>query len=131
MSKSLFQRAHPAGAGPGGPAKAGFSRRVFLVRGSLAAGAAAVVGSIPNVGSLLTSAESDAPAAEGGAASAASAASAATAGAELSSSASEPIIAHVVDAGTGEINLYQGTAQVVVRNPGLAQAVARLAQAHG
>lgn len=128
MSKSLFQRAHPAGAGPGGPAKAGFSRRVFLVRGSLAAGAAAVVGSIPNVGSLLTSAESDAPAAEGGAA---SAASAATAGAELSSSASEPIIAHVVDAGTGEINLYQGTAQVVVRNPGLAQAVARLAQAHG
>jgi hypothetical protein len=39
----------------------------------------------------------------------------------------EPIVAHVVNASTGEISLYQGTQQIVTRSPAIAQAIARLA----
>jgi hypothetical protein len=42
-------------------------------------------------------------------------------------SSGTPLIAHVVDASTGEINLYQGTEQIVTRNPQLAQALLRAA----
>jgi hypothetical protein len=110
----------PADNGPG-PTPSGLTRRAFLVWSSLAAGAAAVIGSVPGVGSILTTAEADSPEIEGGAGPAAGA------GAELGPAVSQPIVAHVVDVGTGEINFYQGTAQVVARNPGLAQAIARLA----
>jgi hypothetical protein len=135
MASGLFQRGREpanavptaADAEPGamesepGPARSGLTRRAFLVRGSLAAGAAAVIGSVPGVGGILTTAEADAPEIEGGAGPAAGA------GAEVGPAVGQPIVAHVVDVGTGEINFYQGTAQVVARNPGLAQAIARLA----
>jgi hypothetical protein len=117
----------PAGNEPG-PARSGLTRRAFLVRSSLAAGAAAVIGSVPGVGSILTTAEADAPDVEGGAPDVeGGAAPAAGASAEVGPAVSQPIVAHVVDVGTGEINFYQGTAQVVAHNPGLAQAIARLA----
>jgi hypothetical protein len=100
--------------------KSSLSRRAFLVRGSLVAGAAATIGSIPNLGSLLSTSEADAP--DIGAA-----APEAATGVEAGSGAGEPLVAHVINAGTGEINLYQGTNQIVARSPGLAQALARLA----
>jgi hypothetical protein len=135
MASALFPRGkEPAGAAPPSgeaqpepaenerrPARSGLTRRAFLVRSSLAAGAAAVIGSVPGVGSILTTAEADAPDVEGGAAPAVGAS------AEVGPAVSQPIVAHVVDVGTGEINFYQGTAQVVAHNPGLAQAIARLA----
>jgi hypothetical protein len=70
---------------------------------------------------MLATAEADSPEIEGGAGTAAGT------GAEIGPTMSQPLVAHVVDVGTGEINLYQGTEQVVARNPGLAQAIARLA----
>jgi len=127
MALRLFQRARQQGTDEAeglGPAPTGFSRRAFLVRSSLAAGTAAVIGSVPGIGGLLTTAEPDAPELEGGAASAGAAA-------EVTPASAEPIVAHVVDVGSGEINFYQGTAQVMARNPALARAIARLAATRG
>jgi hypothetical protein len=131
MARGLFPPAHRETDGAigdevpakpeekaGGLLRSGLTRRAFLVRGSLAAGAAALIGSVPGVGNILTTAEADSPEIEGGGA---------AAGAEAGPTMSQPIVAHVVNLGTGEINFYQGTAQVVARNPGLAQAIARLA----
>jgi hypothetical protein len=129
---------HPSNSGgagddvpPGAPGNAaggrsGISRRVFLVRSSLVAGTAAVVGSVPGFTSFVSSAESDSPEIGG---SAPEATGAAEAGAvpELG----QPLVVHVVNASTGELNLYQGTEQIVARNPGLAQAIARLAASKG
>ncbi|HMK97136.1 MAG TPA: hypothetical protein VK425_06280 [Acidimicrobiales bacterium] len=92
------------------------------MRGSLAAGAAAFVTSMPGMGGLLATAENDS--ADLGAASTATSA-------EVAPSLGQPIVAHIVDLSTGEINLYQGTAQVIARNPGLAQALAKLAAPRG
>jgi hypothetical protein len=108
---------------------AGISRRVFLVRGSLAAGAAAAVGSVPGLGNLLSVGGAESPEVGGMADDASGAAGAA--GAEAAPEMSEPLVAHVINASTGEINLYQGTNQIVARDPGLAQAIARLAASRG
>jgi len=110
-----------------GAVRAGISRRVFLVRGSLVAGAAAVVGSVPGLGNVLVAGEEDSPGV--GAAAEAGAAGSADVSSEVT--ASEPIVAHIINATTGEITLYQGTAQIVARDPGVAQAIARLAAAKG
>ena len=104
--------------------KSSLSRRAFLVRSSLVAGAAATIGSVPNLSSLLSTSEADTSSVSGAAAEAAT-------GVEASSAASEPLVAHVIDASTGEINLYQGTNQIVTRSPALAQAIARLAASKG
>jgi hypothetical protein len=129
---------HPSNSGgagdevpPGAPGSAaggrsGISRRVFLVRSSLVAGTAAVVGSVPGFSSFLSSAETDSPEIGGSAPEAAGAAEAGVVP-ELG----QPLVVHVVNAGTGELNLYQGTEQIVARNPGLAQAIARLAASKG
>jgi hypothetical protein len=113
---------HPSVSTEGAPPglKSSLSRRAFLVRGSLVAGAAATIGSVPNLGGLLSTTEADSTDISG-------AASEAVTGVEAGSGASEPLVAHVIDASTGEINLYQGTNQIVTRSPGLAQAIARLA----
>lgn len=142
MNKSRFLRAlgpgrknpgppddgtEPAGA-PGAPA--GLSRRVFLIRTSLAAGAVAAVGSVPGLGGLLSSAEVDSSDMAGATSAATTAAiSTNAAEAEIGAGAETggPLVAHIVNASTGEINLYQGTVQIVAHNPGLAQALARLA----
>jgi hypothetical protein len=129
---------HPSNSGgagddvpPGAPGSAaggrsGISRRVFLVRSSVVAGTAAVVGSVPGFTSFVSSAESDSPEI-GGAAPEATGAAEAGAVPELG----QPLVVHVVNASTGELNLYQGTEQIVARNPGLAQAIARLAASKG
>lgn len=120
---TLAATAAEAQSGPAdhAPAPSGLTRRTFLVGSSFAAGAAAVISSIPGVANILTTAEADSPEIDG------SAGSVAGAGGALGPALSQPIVAHVLDVGTGEINFYQGTAQVVARNPGLAQAIARLA----
>jgi hypothetical protein len=123
---NLAEKEDPGDADGAAPSRSagrhrGISRRRFLGHGSLLAGAAAAMAAIPGVGSLLASGEDDAPAL-GGAASAAT-----EAGTGAASEASEPLIAHVIDASTGEINLYQGTQQITTRDPALARALARLA----
>jgi hypothetical protein len=105
--------------GPKSPGlRKGISRRVFLYRGSVVAGLGAAVATVPGLGSMLTSTASEAPELD---------TAASTAGSETAAEMSQPIIAHVIDAGTGEITLYQGTQQIVTRSPAIAQALARLA----
>jgi hypothetical protein len=94
---------------------------MFLGRGSMIAGVAAAVATVPGLGALLTTGEQDAPAFDGAATS--------EAGSGAAGELSEPVVAHVVNASTGEINLYQGTQLITTRNPALAQALARLAAA--
>ncbi len=96
----------------------GISRRVFLHRGSIVAGVAAAVTTVPGLSGLLTATATESPEIDG---------AASAGGAEATAEMSEPIVAHVVDAGTGEITLYQGTQQIVTRSPAIAQAIARLA----
>jgi hypothetical protein len=89
----------------------GLSRRAFLRRGALTAGAVGMVGSIPGLAGLLTAGASDAPAVESGAT---------QADGDLGA-LSEPLLAHVKDLGTGEISLFQGEQETVLRNPALAR----------
>ena len=84
------------------------SRRAFITRGSVAVAAAGVVASIPGLPSALAIGESEAPAAEPAIADAAA------------GTMTEPIVAHVHDLATGEISVYSGTQEVMVRDPGLA-----------
>jgi hypothetical protein len=107
--------------------RSGISRRAFLARGSLVAGTAAVVGSVPGLSSFLSSAETESPEIGGAGPEAAGAAEAGAAGSAAVPDLGQPLVVHVLNASTGELNLYQGTAQIVARNPGLAQAIARLA----
>jgi len=94
------------------------SRRAFLGRGSLAVAAAGVLSTVPGLSGLLGVAETEGPAAD------ASVAGADAGGANLS----EPLVAHVRDLSTGEISLFNGTQEVVVRNPQLANQLARAAR---
>jgi hypothetical protein len=100
----------------------GLSRRRFLGRGSLVAGAAAAMAAVPGLGALMSAGEADAPAVTGTAGTAAT-----EVGSGTLADVSEPVVAHVVNASTGEINLYQGAQQITTRNPALAQALVRLA----
>jgi len=89
----------------------GLSRRAFLAKGSLTAAAVGVAGSLPGLGGLLAGGAAEAPAAETGAA-------------ELEGDAAaleQPLLAHVRDLSTGEISLFQGEREVVVRDPALAR----------
>jgi hypothetical protein len=95
----------------------GISRRVFLGRGSVIAGVAAAVATVPGLSSLLTASEADGPELSG----------AAPEGEAAATEMTEPVVAHVINAATGEINLYQGTQVVATHSPALAQALARLA----
>jgi hypothetical protein len=96
----------------------GISRRVFLYRGSIVAGVGAAVATVPGLSGLLASTAAEGPEIDS---------AASTAGSETAAEMSEPIVAHVIDASTGEITLYQGTQQIVARSPEIARAIARLA----
>ncbi len=99
---------------------AGVSRRTFLGRGSLAVAAAGVLSTVPGLSGLLGAAETEGPAAD-----------ASVAGADAGAGAanlSEPLVAHVRDLSTGEISLFNGTQEVIVRNPQLASQLARAAR---
>jgi hypothetical protein len=84
------------------------SRRMFLQRGSVAVALAGAASSLPVLSQV----------GDGG-----QAATAGTAGtAELPDGANlaEPLIAHVRDLGRGEISLFVGEREVIVRDPNLA-----------
>jgi hypothetical protein len=97
---------------------AGVSRRTFLGRGSLAVAAAGVLSSVPGLSGLLGAAETEAPGAE-----------ASVAGTEAgAANLSEPLVAHVRDLSSGEISLFNGTREVIVRDPQLANRLVRAAR---
>jgi hypothetical protein len=97
---------------------AGVSRRTFLGRGSLAVAAAGVLSSVPGLSGLLGAAETEAPAAD-----------ASVAGADAgAANLAEPLVAHVRDVSTGEISVFNGTREVIVRDPQLAGRLARAAR---
>jgi hypothetical protein len=78
-------------------------RRSFLARGSMMMAAAGAVAAVPGVADELLAGGADAPAVEGEA-----------------GALTEPLVAHVRDLGTGEIGVFTGTREVVLRDPGLA-----------
>jgi hypothetical protein len=91
----------------------GLSRRSFLRRGTFTAATVAVASSVPGLSTLVASTAADAPAVETG-----------VSDAEMDSGVlSEPLVAHVKDLGTGEISLFQGEREVVVRSPALARSL--------
>jgi hypothetical protein len=87
------------------------SRRAFLRRGTVAAAALGVVGTVPGLSGLFAGSASEAPAVESGAAQAEG---------EVGD-LSQPLLAHVKDINTGEISLFHGESEVVVRDPALAR----------
>ncbi|MGO9661410.1 MAG: hypothetical protein ACLQVK_10745 [Acidimicrobiales bacterium] len=89
----------------------GMSRRAFLLRSTVATAAVGAAAAVPGLGGLLTAGASDVPAVE----------PEATEVGEDAGVLAEPILAHVRDLGTGEITLFQGEQEFVVRNPALAR----------
>jgi len=86
-----------------------FDRRTFLMRGSLTAAAAGIAAAVPLGAEVL---------------------SAPAAGADEDDQPvemPEPVIAHVRDAGTGEIALYMGDREVIVKDARLANRLVRAA----
>ena len=98
----------PSGGGPGG-----LSRRNFLRRGAFTTAAVAVASSVPGVSALVATTAADGPALDTGV----------TDAADDAGPLTEPLIAQVKDAGTGEISLFQGEREVVVHSPALARSL--------
>ena len=91
---------------------------MFLKGGSAAIVAAGAISAIPGLPALVGAAETQAPADVG-------TADAAVTDAESSAPLAEPLIAHIRDLSTGEISLFNGTREITVLDPGLAQSLAR------
>ena len=94
----------------------GFNRRSFLARGGAAAAMLGIVASVPGGTAILNTIESDAPELDTGGAQAVDAGTPAMTG---------PVVAHVTDVSTGEISIYSGTQEVILRNPALAAQLVR------
>ncbi len=104
--------------GPDEPQPAGVSRRTFLRGTTLTAAAVGVAASVPGLSGLLAGAPSTAPEVEHS-----------LTGAESDADGlSEPLVAHVKDLATGEMSLYQGEREVVIRDVGLARRLASSAR---
>ncbi len=92
------------------------NRRQFLNRGTLAVAAAGVAATVPGLSSLF---EEDAPdlvpAAETGAE-------------DTVPSISDPVVARVTDAGSGEVELFFGKSSLTVNDPQLAARLVRAAR---
>ena len=89
------------------------SRRAFLLRSTVAAAAVGVAGSVPGLSGLLAGTASEAPAVETGATEAEAEAGA----------LAQPLLAQVKDLSTGEISLFHGEQEVVIRNPAIARSL--------
>jgi hypothetical protein len=89
------------------------SRRSFLHRGAFTAAAVAVAGSVPGLSGLVASTAPEAPAVDANV----------SAVADDSGEMTEPLVAQVKDLTTGEISLFQGEREVVVRSPELARSL--------
>jgi hypothetical protein len=93
-------------SGPDGLDPGGISRRTFIHRGTLTAAAVGVVTSVPGWSGLLTGGMAAAPAAENDAG-------------EVDGEAgavAQPVFAHIKDLSTGEISVFQGEREVVIRD---------------
>jgi hypothetical protein len=90
-----------------------FSRRTFLIRGSLGAATAAVASALPGLPSVAGTAVDEAPVAED------------TAPVVADAATSEPVIAHVTDARAGQLSVFVGEREYAVVDRGL---VGRLVQ---
>jgi hypothetical protein len=77
----------------------------------MATAAVGVAGSLPGLGGLLTAGAADAPAVE----------PEVNDVSEDAGSFTGPLLAHIKDLSTGEITLFQGEQELVVRNPALAR----------
>jgi hypothetical protein len=105
-------------AKPGELRLSALSRRAFLWRTTLTAAAVGVAGSVPGLSSLITAGSADAPVVEGS-----------VLGAESDAAGlSDPLIAHVTNFSSGEISLFQGEREVVIRDAGLARRLAASAR---
>lgn len=90
------------------------TRRTFLRTSAVAAAVAGGIAAVPGLSGLLAEAESGAPAAN------AAVTDSGPAGAGLAN-----LVAHVTNAETGELSVYLGEHQVVVKDPALVQRLAR------
>jgi hypothetical protein len=77
----------------------------------MATAAVGVAGSLPGLGGLLTAGAADAPALE----------PEVNDVSEDAGTVTGPLLAHISDLSTGEITLFQGEQELVVRNPALAR----------
>jgi hypothetical protein len=89
------------------------TRRNFLKGGSAAVVAAGAISAIPGLPALAGVLETQGPADAG-------AADAAVTDGESSAALSEPLVAHVRDAATGEIGFFSGLREITVLDPQLA-----------
>jgi hypothetical protein len=89
---------------------AGLSRRKFIHRGTLTAAAVGVATSVPGWSGLLTSGVASAPAAEE---------DATQVDGEMGA-VSQPLFAQVKDLSTGEISVFQGEREVIIRDTAVA-----------
>jgi len=105
---------------------ASFSRRAFLARSSMVAAAAGVASAIPGLTNVLGAAQTEAPAVDGAVADTATL-DATDAGVGVADSGA-PLVAHVRDLSTGEIAVFNGTREVIVRDPQLANNLFRAAR---
>ena len=99
------------------------TRRAFLWRGSVAAGVAGAIASIPGLPALLTTGSQAAPGVG------ASESEAVTLLPEDSTLA-EPVVAHVRDLSSGSIDLFVGRQQIAFKSPQLAAQLYRAAYRH-
>ena len=92
-----------------------WTRRRFLSRGTLTAAAVGVVSAVPGLPAVLSAGAAEAPAVAGDAPA-------------VTGDLSGPLVAHITDLQSGEINLSLGESTVVYKNP---QLVAQLWRAAG
>jgi hypothetical protein len=95
-----------------------FDRRLFLKGSSLGVAAAGALAAVPGLPSLLGEAEADAPAVD----------NAASGAATDVGVGGETIVAHLRDAATGEVAIYAGERQVIVRSSELVAQLLRAAR---
>jgi hypothetical protein len=105
----------PSDASPQGAEgwRGSLSRRNFLRRGTFTAAAVAVAGSVPGLSGIVAGTTANAPTVEAGV----------TDVEDDAGVLSEPLVAQVKDMTTGEISLFQGEREVVVRIPSLARSL--------
>lgn len=101
-----------------GTPRPGVTRRAFLRGTTLTAAAVGVAGGVPGLSGILAAGSADEPAVQEGAA-----------GVETDiAGIGSPVIAHIRDISTGEISVFQGEREVIIRDSSLAR---RLASAAG
>ena len=89
------------------------SRRNFLRRGTFTAAAVAAVSTVPGLSGIVAGTTANAPTVEAGVNDVE----------DETGILSEPLVAQVKDVTTGEISLFQGEREVVVRIPALARSL--------